>query len=55
MYVAFLYLEQVKLSKLDTENAAHKTYMNKASTVILEIIAFIVMMMTSFIGANPAA
>ena len=55
MYVAFLYLEQVKLSKHDLENAAQKLFLNKASTRILELIAFIVMVMTSYIGANPAA
>ena len=55
MYVAFLYLEQVNQSKNTLENEAQKLYMNKVTTRILELIAFIVMLMTSYIGVNPAA
>lgn len=55
MYAAFLYLDQVKQGKHDLENSAQKAYMNKISTRIFELIAFIVMLMTSYIGANPSA
>ena len=53
MHAAYLFLEQVKMSKDENKKGELMEYLQKWSTVIKEILSFIFMIILSWYGANP--
>lgn len=51
MFAAYLFLEQVKVSKQENGKAELMEYLQKPTTVILEIVCFIFMIIISWFGA----
>lgn len=55
MFVAYLYLEQVKKSKNDATKHELMQKLSHPVTIILEILCFFLMIIISYFGANPVS